>query len=209
MSAGSPTPQTVEEDPTLYRRLATSQGRVASFVRHTYRFLRNVSVPAPKVAVKPALWLFLFMRGSYHFILRVCICEPLFKALLQKVWKGITDRLSPPLDQWEGQYYRRRKCLARRENHHQFRIRFANQPTLEVGNNSGIGDAWMFTIGKRISIGANTNLSGGTIVMDSNGHATEPEARWAHRLPDPDDVRPVTIGNGVWIGMRCIIFPGV
>jgi acetyltransferase-like isoleucine patch superfamily enzyme len=30
-----------------------------------------------------------------------------------------------------------------------------------------------------------------------------------HQAPDPEDIRPVIIRDNVWIGKRCIIFPGV
>jgi acetyltransferase-like isoleucine patch superfamily enzyme len=45
--------------------------------------------------------------------------------------------------------------------------------------------------------------------MDSNGHDADPVTRWASKPPNPEDVRPVIIRDGVWIGKHCIIFPGV
>jgi acetyltransferase-like isoleucine patch superfamily enzyme len=80
---------------------------------------------------------------------------------------------------------------------------------LEIGDNSAIGHGCNFAIGKLISIGKDCNLSGDIIIMDSNAHDTDPAARLAHKPPNPEDVRPVFIRDGVWIGRRCIIFPGV
>jgi acetyltransferase-like isoleucine patch superfamily enzyme len=45
--------------------------------------------------------------------------------------------------------------------------------------------------------------------MDSNGHPVDPRLRWAGEPPAPEDVRPVVIADGVWVGRQCIIFPGV
>ena len=45
--------------------------------------------------------------------------------------------------------------------------------------------------------------------MDSNAHSVDPVLRWQNSAPAEEDVRPVVIGDGVWIGLRCIIFPGV
>ena len=45
--------------------------------------------------------------------------------------------------------------------------------------------------------------------MDSNGHPADPAQRAAGEPPPEDEVRPVTIGDGVWIGVKCIVFPGV
>jgi acetyltransferase-like isoleucine patch superfamily enzyme len=46
-------------------------------------------------------------------------------------------------------------------------------------------------------------------MFDSAGHPTNPADRLAG-LPTPvDDVQPITIGDNVWIGGSCIIYPGV
>jgi acetyltransferase-like isoleucine patch superfamily enzyme len=37
----------------------------------------------------------------------------------------------------------------------------------------------------------------------------DPAARLAHLPPDPQSIKPVTIGNNVWVGMLAMIFPGV
>ncbi len=43
---------------SLRRRLATSQGRFPRFVRWARRSINNFEVPAPKIVVKPVLWLY-------------------------------------------------------------------------------------------------------------------------------------------------------
>jgi acetyltransferase-like isoleucine patch superfamily enzyme len=45
--------------------------------------------------------------------------------------------------------------------------------------------------------------------MDSNAHRTDPAARLALEPPAPEEIRPVISRDGVWIGRRCLIFPGV
>jgi acetyltransferase-like isoleucine patch superfamily enzyme len=90
-----------------------------------------------------------------------------------------------------------------------FAARFSDHPTLQIGDNTGIGHGCSFTIGKLISIGRNCNLSGDIDIMDSNGHRTDPGSRWIYEPPAPDEIRPVVICDGVWIGKHCIIFPGV
>jgi len=47
------------------------------------------------------------------------------------------------------------------------------------------------------------------VLIDSSGHPTDPQARLLGLPPDADDVRPITIGDNVWIGQRSILFPGV
>ena len=46
-------------------------------------------------------------------------------------------------------------------------------------------------------------------MFDSNGHRSDPMERRSQKPPPPDEVRPITIGDDVWIGKDCIVFPGV
>ncbi|MGA2233652.1 MAG: acyltransferase [Tepidisphaeraceae bacterium] len=90
-----------------------------------------------------------------------------------------------------------------------FAARYSDRPVLEIGDRSGIGHDCRLVIGRRITIGSDTTISGGTTIGDSNGHQSDPTARLLHLPPADDEVRPVIIGNGVWIGLQCLIFPGV
>src|SRR4051812_29942159 len=63
-----------------YRFLALSDHPAARLARRTYRAVNNFSVPAPRLVVKPMLWSYLAGRAAYYGLLRVFVCEPLFKA---------------------------------------------------------------------------------------------------------------------------------
>jgi acetyltransferase-like isoleucine patch superfamily enzyme len=195
--------------PTLYRRLATSDRRLAQFARGLYRAIHNFSVPVPKAIVRPFLWVFLAIRTGYHFVLRVFICEPLFKAYCTSYGKNLRTDCHLHWISGQGDIVIGNNVWLDGKINITFAARFADRPRLEIGDNTGIGHGCRLTIGKLISIGRNCNLSGDTLVMDSNGHDTDPRLRLAHAPPVQDDVRPVIIRDGVWIGVRCIIFPGV
>ena len=74
--------------PSLRRRLATSQGPLARLARWAYRRINEFSVPAPKLVVRPLVWLFLLLRNGYYFVVRVFICEPFFKAHVEAILKA-------------------------------------------------------------------------------------------------------------------------
>jgi acetyltransferase-like isoleucine patch superfamily enzyme len=90
-----------------------------------------------------------------------------------------------------------------------FASRFSDHPTLKVGDHTGVGNDCVFTIGKQITIGNHCRVSSGVYMMDSSGHPSDPKARQAGVAPDADDVKPITIGDNVWIGRRVTILPGV
>lgn len=78
-------------------------------------------------------------------------------------------------------------------------------PQLEIGNNSGIGiDCEVYG---PVTIGENV-MMGPEVVVYTVGHRHD-------RIDIPmmeqggDAVKPVVIGNDVWIGRRAIIMPGV
>jgi acetyltransferase-like isoleucine patch superfamily enzyme len=198
-----------ERPRSLRRRLATSQGRLARFVRWAYWSVHRFSVPAPMIVVKPLVWLFLAIRTAWHFALRVFICEPFFKAHCTRYGSNLHTDCHLHWISGRGDIIVGNNVRMDGRIDITFAARFSDRPVLEIGDNSGIGNGCHFTIGKKISIGNNCKFSGDTLVMDSNGHLTDPVPRWAGDPPSSEDIRPVIIRDGVWIGKQCIIFPGV
>jgi acetyltransferase-like isoleucine patch superfamily enzyme len=198
-----------QERQSLRGKLATSQNFLPRALRRAYRAVHSFGVPAPRAVTKPALWLFLAFRESYQFLLRVFVCEPLFKAYCKKYGRNLRTDCHIHYVQGAGDIVLGDDVRFDGKIGITFAARFADRPLLQVGDRTQVGHNCEFRIGKKISIGRNCNLSGGIILMDSNGHPCDPELRWAGSAPDSDDVRPIVINDGVWIGLRCIIFPGV
>jgi len=195
--------------PSLRRRLATSHGGFARLVRWAYRGVNNFAVPAPRIVVRPLLWLFLIIRSAYYFVVRVFFCEPMFKAYCAKYGRNLHTGCFLHWVVGKGDIVLGDNVTLDGKSSIHFAARFSDRPTLQIGNNSGIGHNCLFTIGKLISIGSNCTLSGDIIILDSNAHSTDPLTRWASKPPEPEEIRPVIIRDGVWIGRQCIIFPGV
>jgi len=195
--------------PSLRRRLATSHGRLARLLRWAYRSVNGFAVPAPKIVVRPALWIYLLARNFYYFAKRVFICEPLFKAYCTKYGRNLHTDCHLHWISGKGDIIIGDNVTLDGSIGIAFAARFSDHPTLQIGDNTGIGHGCSFTIGKLISIGSNCNLSGDISIMDSNAHRTDPAARLALEPPAPEEIRPVIIRDGVWIGRRCLIFPGV
>jgi acetyltransferase-like isoleucine patch superfamily enzyme len=195
--------------PSVRRYLATSPGLLPRSLRWGYAALNSFSVPAPALIVKPILGLFLILRASFQFLVRVFFCEPLFKAYCKTYGRRLRTDCHLHWVQGKGDIVVGDDVWVDGKISITFAARYADHPTLEIGDNSRVGHNCDFRIGKRISIGRNCNLSGNILIMDSNGHPADPRPRWEGRGPEPDDVRPVVIHDGVWVGLRCIIFPGV
>jgi len=72
-----------------------------------------------------------------------------------------------------------------------------------------VGHNTSFVIGKRISIGNDCLIANEVIIFDAPGHPVSGPLRLAGQAAPNDAVKPVTISNNVWIGLRGIIYPGV
>jgi acetyltransferase-like isoleucine patch superfamily enzyme len=195
--------------PSLRRYLATSDRFIPRLIRRVYRGKESFSLPAPGIVVKPVLWAFLLVRRCYYFFMRVFVCEPLFKAYCKQYGRGLRTGVYIHWVQGRGDiilgdYVRiDGKCGIT------FASRFADRPVLRVGDGTGIGHLTRFTIAKSVTIGRDCRISGDVLIFDVNGHPTDPNERTAGWPPSDDNVRPVVIGDRVWIGIRSMIFPGV
>jgi acetyltransferase-like isoleucine patch superfamily enzyme len=191
------------------QKLAVSDHPLARGLRRARRAVLDFTLPAPRVLIRPVLWLYLSLRNVWYFLRRVLVAEPLFKAYCTRYGKGVRTDIFLHWVQGKGEILLGDHVLIDGLCGFTFAARYTARPLLEIGDHTGIGHGCQFTIGKRISIGRHCRIAGDVIVFDSSGHPSDPADRLAG-LPTPiEDVQPVTIGDNVWIGRRAIIFPGV
>lgn len=75
---------------------------------------------------------------------------------------------------------------------------------LTVGHHCIINVGWVLDLEETITIGDNVGI-GHDVMLLTSSHAIGPEG---HRVGD-DLVQPVSIGDGVWLGARTTVLPGV
>ena len=71
---------------------------------------------------------------------------------------------------------------------------------LQIGNHVSIGDQTAIHVGDRVTIGNDTLISRDCVIMDRDYHCFNSET---------EIIRPITIGNNVWIGRGVMIMKGV
>jgi acetyltransferase-like isoleucine patch superfamily enzyme len=171
--------------------------------------MRTFSLPMPHGVLKVALTVFLIFRTTYYWCFRVLVAEPLFKAYCRSYGRNVRTDVFVHWVQGRGDLIVGDDVLVDGKCSFNFAARFTQRPTLVIGSGSGIGHGCVFTVGKKISIGTNCRIAAGVWMFDSPGHPSAPDARLRDQPPSESDVRPITIGNNVWIGGRAVIFPGV
>jgi acetyltransferase-like isoleucine patch superfamily enzyme len=72
-----------------------------------------------------------------------------------------------------------------------------------------VGHLSTFSVAKSIEVGEDVLIASGCWISDYSPHPVDPAKRAAGLQVSPEEVRPVRIGNRVWLGSRAIILPGV
>jgi acetyltransferase-like isoleucine patch superfamily enzyme len=157
----------------------------------------------------PLLYIFVLCRSVYHFIARVCICEPLFKAYCTRYGRNLHTGVFWHWVQGRGDLLIGDDVSIDGKCTFVFAARYSPRPALKIGSHTGIGHGASFTVGKSITIGENCRIGPGVHIFDSPGHPADPAARLAGRPAADSEVKPVVIGDNVWIGTGAMILPGV
>jgi len=194
---------------SIYHRIARSDHPVARLLKRAYHARDVATLPVPRFVGKIMMWVMVVVRGVYYFLARSLVCEPIFKAYCRKCGKNVHTGSFIHWIQGRGDLIVGDNVWINGKCSFTFGHRYAERPTIEIGDNTGIGHQCSFTAGKRITIGRNCMLSGQATIFDTNAHTVDAAARRAGKAPKPEDVREVRIGDHVWIGMQCMIFPGV
>jgi acetyltransferase-like isoleucine patch superfamily enzyme len=194
---------------SIYRVLATSNHWLPVALRKCHSALINFSVPAPRLIVVPLLRVILFVRQLWYHTYRVLVCEPLFKAYCRRYGRNLHTGVFLHWIQGKGDMLLGDNVTFDGKSSLVFATQFSEHPTLRVGDNTGVGHNCVLIIGKEISIGSHCRIAPNVTIFDSPGHPLDPEQRKAGRPVRPEDVRPVTIGDNVWIGMGAIVLPGI
>jgi acetyltransferase-like isoleucine patch superfamily enzyme len=83
------------------------------------------------------------------------------------------------------------------------------RPSLLIGDETFIGHDCGFTIASTITIGKRCLIAGGVSIRDYDGHPVDAEARRRGMPCGAEAVKPVVIGDDVWIGAGAIVLKGV
>ncbi len=194
---------------TFYRYLAISNDPLARGVRNIYRALQNFSLPSPRWIVAPMLAVYLTTRRIYYFLVRVFICEPLFKAYCTRYGRNVHTGVYVHWVEGHGQLVVGDNVIVDGKCSFTFAVRYSELPTLRIGKNVRIGHNSSFTVGREITIGDNVMIAANVEMFDSPGHPTDPALRLTGAPALPEDIKPIHIENNVWIGSGAVIYPGV
>lgn len=178
-------------------------------LRAVRRRVLRFSLPMPHLVARGLVLLFQGTRAIWYTARRVLVAEPLFRGYCARYGRNLRTGIFVHFVQGHGAIEAGEDVLVDGKCSFLFATRFSARPTLVIGDRTGIGHDCTFAVARRIEIGADCRIARGVWMFDSPGHPSDPESRRRGAPPDPDQVRPITIGENVWIGGFSIIFPGV
>lgn len=84
-----------------------------------------------------------------------------------------------------------------------------NMPTLEIGDYSYIGYQVTIYVGDLVKIGKHVLISNNVFIAGEDGHPVNLLMRQKDMSPPKESVKPIIIGDNVWLGEKSIILKGV
>lgn len=181
---------------------------LAVLLRSLRARFRHFTLPAPKVVVRPLLWIFLLLRGIVYFLRRVLFAEPLFKAYCTRHGRGVTTGIYIPWIQGRGELVVGDYVHVSGKLSVIFGARFVERPRLTIGDHTDIAHECSFVVGREVRIGRHVQIAGRVSFRDSSGHPVDPGRRKAGEPPDATDVKPIIVHDNVWIGVGALLLPG-
>jgi acetyltransferase-like isoleucine patch superfamily enzyme len=83
------------------------------------------------------------------------------------------------------------------------------EPELIVGDDTFIGHACSINAARSVRIGRHCLIAGSVRLADFDGHPIDADRRRGKEPTPPEGIRPIVIGDDVWIGSSALILKGV
>jgi len=84
-----------------------------------------------------------------------------------------------------------------------------DDPALTIGDRTYVGYQVTISAGERVEIGSDCLIADRVLIADNDGHPVDMAKRIAHEPVAPEQIRPIVIEDGAWIGSRAVILKGV
>jgi len=174
------------------------------FYSWLYRCAKKVvlyEVPTIKPLYNSLFRLIQLKRSTWYWISCKFFYEPVFKSQCVRVGKNfqLLRSLNQGLPHLGGKVYIEIGDNVRLSSKVSISgNKVFDRPKLKIGNNVYIADGANIGVAQEITIGDDCYI-GDAIIYDNDGHPIDPDKRADYVALEKEDVKPVTIGNHVWI----------
>jgi acetyltransferase-like isoleucine patch superfamily enzyme len=191
--------------------ISKSPKQTSKFVRQIAKRLLQCHLPVGRVnrPLFATLYrLHVTVRMALSWSLRFFWYEPLWRGQCRRIGKGFRLEQLPYLF-GRGDITIGDDVRFSGKSSFLFSSRYVKNPRLSIGHGCFLGHDCAFSIATQVRIGNHCLIAGAVRMADFDGHPLDAAARRAGDPPAPDEVRPISIGDDVWIGHGAIILKGV
>lgn len=193
----------------LYYKIGQRENFFYAFLYDAVKWLRyGMHIPPIGIIYGPVSFFHYWLQFIFRTIKKIVLDEPVFRYRCKKVGRNFLVSFKVPLTSPNLNMYFGDNCsisgyttLGAAAIH--------EHPTLIVGNGTHIGYEVTISVGERVEIGDHCLIADRVFIADNNGHPTDPVARRLKQKVSPEAIKPVMIGNNVWIGYQSVILRGV
>jgi acetyltransferase-like isoleucine patch superfamily enzyme len=171
------------------------------------RFHLPVSAPTRPI-FRACYLLHVAAREGLIWALRFFWYEPLFRSQCTSVGAGFRMEKLPYMG-GRGRLVIGRGVRLSGKSAFGFSNRAHAEPELIIGDDTFVGHACVINVAKSVRIGRHCLLAGGVRMADFDGHPINAARRRAGMPTPPETIRPIVIGDDVWIGSGASILKGV
>ena len=196
---------------SLITHLRRGEGPVWGRLKRVARTALELHVPAggPCRPVFAALYaIHVAAREGVLWVLRFVWFEPLFRSQCEEVGPGLRIECLPYMT-GRGRIVLGAGVRLSGKSTFAFGNRFCDEPTITLGEGTFVGHDCSLRASASVTLGTHCLLAGGVTITDFDGHPLDALCRRAGEPTPSEGIRPVVIGDDVWIGKGAIVLKGV
>jgi serine acetyltransferase len=150
----------------------------------------------------------ILVRDGFIYVIRFLYSEPLFRSQCEDVGAGLWMEKLPDI-QGRGRIIIGKDVRLSGKPTIAFSRHLQSPPELIVGDGTFIAHNTVFAIAQSVRIGKNCLIAGGTTIIDNDGHPLDPGRRRRKDRLLSEEIKPVVIGDDVWLGGSAVVLKGV
>ncbi len=193
-------------------KIRRGQGPFWSILKRLARTVLAFHLPVVPGVTQPLFGLLyhlhVLVREGVLWALRFFWFEPLFRSQCSSVGEGFQLEHLPYVT-GSGRILVGDRVFLAGKSSFTFGNRAHNAPELRVGDDTFIGHNCSISVAESVRIGKHCLLAAEVRITDFDGHPVDAERRRDKEPTPPEGIRPVVIGDDVWIGQGSIILKGV
>jgi acetyltransferase-like isoleucine patch superfamily enzyme len=179
-----------------------------AFLNWLYYAVRSFHLPLPLDLYRLIYYVARAASMLFWSSARILVIEPLFRSMCHRVGPNIFIGRFIPYILGKGRIELGERCRINGKINIYFSNHYVELPVVKFGDNCSLGHMLTLTVAEQITIGSHVRIGSFVGISDADGHPMDKISRRTQPFPKKA-IKPVTIGDDVWVGRNVIILKGV